>query len=135
MEIKKTRKFGIKVIILGILGLLGILGYKFSRADVYLVTDVTDGDTIKVSTRGRSSFGRKSEDETINIRYIGIDTPELKKGKKKDECYALKAKQINEELVLGKEIRLEFDVNEMDNYERYIKLSPNRDYTCYLNNQ
>jgi len=36
------------------------------------------------------------------VRYIRIDTPEILQ----NECFALEAKKKNEELVLGKKVRL-----------------------------
>jgi len=108
---KKARKSGIVIIILGILGILGLLGglgkLGGSENKRYLVSEVIDGDTIRLA-------------DSRDIRYIGIDTPETAKGEKEDECYAQKAKELNKELVLGKEVILEFDINEMDRFGRYL---------------
>lgn len=72
------------------------------------VTRIIDGDTI-VLENGKI------------VRYIGIDTPELNVKKGKPECYALKAKKKNEELVFGKKVRLEKDVSETDKYGRLLR--------------
>lgn len=80
------------------------------------VVDVIDGDTIKL------------EDGT-NVRYLGLDAPELAKGDTPADCFAGQAKEINQKLVLGKKIKLETDVNEMDRFGRtlaYVYLKPGR---------
>jgi len=56
-----------------------------------LVTRVIDGDTIVL------------EDET-QVRYIGIDTPG------KGKSFYREATEMNQRLVEGKEVRLEYDV-------------------------
>ena len=64
-----------------------------------IVERVIDGDTIVLSD-GRT------------VRYLGIDTPE-----KGEEGFEL-AKQRNEELVLEKPVRLEYDIERQDKYNR-----------------
>lgn len=71
---------------------------------LYLVTKVIDGDTIEIDG------GQK-------VRYIGIDTPELKG----TECFAKEARDKNKELVEGKRVRLEKDVSETDRYGRLLR--------------
>lgn len=72
------------------------------------VVRVIDGDTI-ILENGKT------------VRYIGIDTPELRTKKGKPECYAYEAKKKNEALVLGKKVRLEKDVSETDKYGRLLR--------------
>lgn len=72
------------------------------------VTRIIDGDTIEIEG------GQK-------IRYIGIDTPESKDPNRPVECFSSEATQKNEELVAGKEIRLEKDVSETDRYGRLLR--------------
>lgn len=67
-----------------------------------LVTRVIDGDTI-VLAGGE------------HLRYIGVDTPEI------GQTYYEEAKKANEELVLGKKVRLEKDVSEVDRYKRLLR--------------
>ncbi len=76
------------------------------------VTEVIDGDTIKLSN------GRL-------LRYIGLDTPEVRvkeKGKfiYKPQPFALEAKKYNAALVEGKAVRVEFDVDKEDKYGRLL---------------
>jgi micrococcal nuclease len=73
----------------------------------FLVTKVTDGDTIELSD-GRT------------VRYLNLNTPELGLGEKPDQCFAQEAKKINEDLVLGKRVHLKLDVNEMDRFGRVL---------------
>ncbi len=65
------------------------------------VKRVYDGDTILLED-GRT------------VRYLGINTPEFQ------EPFYLKAKRSNESLVLGREIRLEFDQERTDGRDRVL---------------
>lgn len=51
------------------------------------------------------------------MRYIGIDTAEVYPTQ---GCYAFEAKKENENLVLGKEVKLVKDVSETDKYGRLL---------------
>lgn len=81
--------------------IFGFFSWQFLFPSSFTVVEVVDGDTIKLGD------GRR-------IRYISIDAPE------EEECFTQEAKEINEELVLGKKVRLEMDVNEMDRFGRYL---------------
>jgi len=70
--------------------------------DTFLVTRVIDGDTIEIQGGYR-------------IRYIGIDAPE------KDEPYYWEALEANRNLVEGKRVRLERDVENLDRYGRLLR--------------
>ena len=69
------------------------------------VTRVFYGDTIQIST------GEK-------IRYIGVDTSEVYP---KEQCYSQEARKRNEELVMGKEVKLVKDISETDKYGRLLR--------------
>jgi len=76
------------------------------------VAKVIDGDTIQL-TDGQL------------VRYIGIDCPEYRRKtadgwKEAPEPFAVQAKRLNEALVTGKELRLEFDVQRKDKYDRLL---------------
>lgn len=78
----------------------------------YLVNYIIDGDTIELSNGER-------------VRYIGIDTPEIrqKQGSKwiyNPMPYAEESKASNKKLVEGKSVRLEFDVEKKDRYNRWL---------------
>lgn len=62
---------------------------------------ILDGDTIETNS------GEK-------IRYLGINTPE------KGQPFANEATKFNQDLVLGKEIDLEFDIQTKDRYGRTL---------------
>ncbi len=68
------------------------------------VLSVVDGDTIEVSLNG----------ETRRLRYIGINTPE------RGQPYYEDAVRVNRQLVDGKTVRLEFDLDTFDQYGRSL---------------
>lgn len=70
-----------------------------------VVDRVIDGDTVVLTTGER-------------VRYLGIDTPEITGGK--DECYGAEAAGLNRQLVDGKRISLEYDVECEDRYGRLL---------------
>jgi micrococcal nuclease len=106
---------------LGSLALLAILivvllmGGSEDRSEVpdtttVQVTRVVDGDTIEVDYEGR----------TEDVRYIGVDTPESVKPDTPVQCYALAASHYNERLVDGRRVRLVFDAEPRDDYDRLL---------------
>jgi len=76
--------------------------------ETVLVTRVVDGDTIEIEGGQR-------------VRYIGIDTPESKHPSKPVQCFSKEATERNKELVEGKEVQLEKDVNNTDRYGRLLR--------------
>lgn len=76
--------------------------------ETFLVTRVIDGDTIELED------GRR-------VRYIGIDTPEIKDSRKSVQCFAREAMEKNKELVEGKYVRLGKDVSDKDKYGRLLR--------------
>lgn len=98
-------------------------GDKISKGGLYnsvLVTKVIDGDTIKIET------GKK-------VRLIGIDCPETYYSKKQElqakrthnsletiQRIGEEAKQYAEKLLENKKVRLEFDTERYDKYERLL---------------
>jgi endonuclease YncB( thermonuclease family) len=81
--------------------LFGFFSWQNFFSPSLVVSEVIDGDTIRLND------GRR-------VRYIGLDAPE------EGKCFAEEATAINRDLVLGKEISLEMDVNEMDRFGRYL---------------
>lgn len=75
---------------------------RFTEAQV---VRVVDGDTIKVTLAG----------QTVSVRYIGIDAPEMET----PEGRAAQAQ--NSALVSGRTVRLEQDVSETDRYGRLLR--------------
>jgi micrococcal nuclease len=75
-----------------------------------LVTRVVDGDTIQVDYRG----------STVDIRLIGIDTPETVHPSEPVECFGPAASRFTTAALTGETVRLEFDVERRDHYGRML---------------
>lgn len=73
--------------------------------EVGVVTDIVDGDTIKVDLG----------DRIVTVRYTGIDTPEM------DEPCGQDAAVANAFLVMGKTVRLQQDISYADRYGRLLR--------------
>jgi micrococcal nuclease len=74
------------------------------------VLKVTDGDTVHVQYQG--------QDE--RVRLIGIDTPEVPWYGGPGECFGVEAGLYARERLDGRRIRLEFDVDRRDRYDRLL---------------
>ena len=72
------------------------------------VTWVVDGDTIEIEGGTR-------------IRYIGIDTPEYFNSTGAVSCSGKEALEKNKQLVFGKNVTLEKDVSEKDQFGRLLR--------------
>ena len=96
-----SKKFWLAPIILTLLPLCACV----PAPETATVTRVIDGDTIVIDT------GQE-------VRYIGIDTPEIHPA---PEAYGDEAWKANRQLVEGKEVRLEQDVSETDKYGRLLR--------------
>lgn len=68
---------------------------------------VVDGDTLVLGS------GQK-------VRYIGINAPEVARDGHISEPFAEEAKRFNTELVKKKKVRLEFDIEPNDRYQRRL---------------
>lgn len=73
----------------------------------YRVRRVVDGDTLLL------------EDST-RVRLIGVNTPEMKTDTGGPQPWATEATSFTESFVLGKDIRLQFDRERLDPYERTL---------------
>lgn len=83
-----------------------------SQYTYYSVTDVVDGDTIKISMNG----------STETLRLIGMDTPETVDPRKPVQCFGKEASKKGKELLLNKKVRIEKDPTqgERDKYDRLL---------------
>ena len=72
-----------------------------------LVTRVVDGDTIHVEGIG-------------SVRLIGVDTPESVDPRKPVEFFAKESSEFTRRMTLAKVLRLEFDVQQKDKYNRTL---------------
>ena len=75
-----------------------------------LVTRAVDGDTVEVRLRGGVE----------DVRYIGVDTPETVKPGSPVDCFGPRASHFNEDLVEGERVRLVFDEELRDDYDRLL---------------
>ena len=82
-----------------VVGLLVVLFYSPEKG--WKVRSIKDGDTI-ILENGEE------------VRYIGIDTPE------ESQPYFEEAKEANREMVEGKKITLEYDIEKRDDYFRLL---------------
>jgi micrococcal nuclease len=76
------------------------------------VTRAVDGDTVELG-RGRL------------VRYIGVDTPEVRRRDgerwvKDPEPFGEEAAEFNRRLVAGRRVRLEYDVQTRDRFNRLL---------------
>ncbi len=88
-----------------------------------LVTEVVDGDTIKIST-GQT------------VRFVGIDTPETVDPRRPVGCFGKEASNETKSLLSNKEIILQKDISGSDKYKRilrYIFLPLDNGQTLFVN--
>jgi micrococcal nuclease len=89
------------------------LGPRPTNADgPYQVAKVVDGDTMKVLRAGR----------VVNVRLIGIDTPETRDPRKPVQCYGREASARAKTLLDGRRVWLEHDDTQglQDHYGREL---------------
>lgn len=96
--------------IAAVLGAYTARGTASATALEGLVVRVVDGDTIHV----------RIGDRTEKVRYIGVNTPETHHPKRGVEAGGREAHDVNRQLVTGKRVRLELDVQERDRYGRLL---------------
>lgn len=90
------------------------------------VDRVIDGDTFVAVIDGNQE----------RVRLIGVDTPETKHPRKGVEPFGPEASAFTKDLIEGKEVFLEFDVQERDRYGRvlaYVWLSEGKPEEAMLN--
>ncbi|MDX5321544.1 MAG: thermonuclease family protein [Bacteroidota bacterium] len=76
------------------------------------VTQVIDGDTFWIND---------GSEKWKKVRFIGIDCPETRKTRKKEVgYYGKEAKEYVQKRLNGQSVRLEFDVDQTDQYGRLL---------------
>jgi micrococcal nuclease len=103
------------VLLLALVSAVGCMrnsGETDSRENGVRIARVIDGDTIELSNRRK-------------VRYIGIDTPEVRQRHGRNwvyapEPYSLAAKDHNEALLRQGKVTLEFDEQKEDKYGRSL---------------
>jgi micrococcal nuclease len=74
------------------------------------VSRVVDGDTFEIRVDG----------EVDDVRLIGVDTPETVKPGEPVECFGPQASEFTHRLLDGETVRLEFDRERRDAYDRLL---------------
>lgn len=74
------------------------------------VTDVVDGDTIRVLLDGR----------TERVRLIGVDAPEVDHPDQPAECFGEESALFTRRSLEGGRIHIEFDVDRRDRFDRLL---------------
>lgn len=77
------------------------------RGDAYLVTRVVDGDTIELERIGK-------------VRLIGVDTPETVDPRRSVQRFGREASDFTKRMVEGRRVRVEYDWNKKDKYNRTL---------------
>lgn len=80
-------------------------------AGTYRVINVEDGDTITVDM----------DNQKERVRFIGVDTPEVKDPRKPVQCYGKAASNFTKQLIGNNSVRLEADPQNT-NRDRYNRL-------------
>ena len=78
-----------------------------TNSQILICARVIDGDTIVLSN------GEK-------VRLIGVDTPETKHSQKPAEYYGKEATAFTKRMVGGKVVKLKYDVQRRDEYDRLL---------------
>ncbi|MBP3943886.1 thermonuclease family protein [Sphingobacteriaceae bacterium WQ 2009] len=82
------------------------------NGQLFKVRRVVDGDTFIIED-GSKKGGR--------VRLLGVDAPESAKSERKEiQFYGLEAKQYLTKLLVGKTVRLTYDVGKQDQYGRIL---------------
>jgi len=89
------------------LALAGIFPQAGNAQQWETVRWIDDGDTVVLDTGDR-------------IRYIGINCPEIDHGDRPAEPFGDLAKRYNKELVYGKRVRIEYDLEKRDRHGRLL---------------
>ena len=84
-----------------------LLFISCSNQQILICARVIDGDTIVLSN------GEK-------VRLIGVDTPETKHSQKPVEYYGKEATAFTKRMVGGKVVKLKYDVQRRDEYDRLL---------------
>jgi len=100
------KKFLLLIIPILILSVL-VVPISSSHAETFRVKRTVDGDTLLLTNGER-------------VRLIGVDTPETKHPEKPAECFGKEAYLFTKRMVEGKEVRLEFDWQKRDKYDRLL---------------
>lgn len=85
----------------------GIVPFGYIDATV---TQVTDGDTLRISYKNQE----------YKVRLLDIDTPESVKSGVEKQPYSDKAADLTKQILTGKEVKLIFEKDTTDQYDRLL---------------
>lgn len=90
-----------------------------ASADLYEVTDVVDGDTVKVTAKNAQTGALP---KPVTLRLIGMDTPEVVDPRKPVQCFGREASAEAKKILAGQEVVVEFDQTQgmTDKYGRTL---------------
>lgn len=84
---------------------------EIGESNLFVVKRVIDGDTFKIDYNGKEE----------SVRLIGVDTPEsVHPDKTKNTEFGKEVSEYSKSQIEGKEVRLEFDVQQRDKYGRIL---------------
>ena len=87
--------------------IIAFFSLSFAASPCFVIRYVYDGDTAVLAT------GEE-------VRYLGIDAPEIGHGGEKSDYMALESRNYNLNLVRNASVRLEFDEERKDRYGRLL---------------
>lgn len=77
--------------------------------------------TVKIVIDGDTFWADDGTPEILKVRLTGIDAPETRKSQRKDiGYYGKESKEYLRQLIAGKRVRLEYDVEKYDQYRRTL---------------
>jgi len=104
---RRTTAVAIVGILLAVVGSPEAVAAKGRRARV---TRAVDGDTVEARVKKR----------TVDLRLLGIDTPETVHPTQPVGCFGPEASRFTKRKLEGKRVRLEFDKERYDQYDRTL---------------
>lgn len=107
--IKKIIKSPYALIILVVLILASYFISDLRGSDEFVVRSVIDGDSIVLD-----------DDESTNVRFLGMDAPEILIYGSPGDPLSEEARRLNQSLLGGAKIKLEFDAERYDDYGRTL---------------
>lgn len=87
--------------------LLSVACSRNVAAPIYKCIRVIDGDTIVVEKVGK-------------VRLLGVNTPEMKDRRRGVQRFGMESAMFTEQNLLGKQVRLEYDVIRVDKFGRTL---------------
>jgi micrococcal nuclease len=97
----------VKLIVVLVLSLTAAVAAQQGARQTYRVSRVVDGDTIILDTIGP-------------VRLIGVDTPETVDPRRPVQRFGKEASAFTKRLLTGKDVRVEYDWNRKDGYNRTL---------------